>query len=262
VSQQLQFDEDAARQLEALYVIGDAVRRRGLVRGALAPAAGERVVDVGCGPGFLSAEILEEVGTGGSVAALDASEPMLELARRRCAGHANITFQAADALALPLADGEADAAVCVQVLEYVADATAALTEMCRVLRPGGRVLVWDVDWSTVSMADGGSGLTPRVLAAWDEHLAHASLPRTLRARLGEAGFADVRMAAHAFAASELDPDAYGAALMPFIAQFVTGRQGVTAEDAQAWVAEQRALDERGAFFFAATQFCFTATKAG
>jgi arsenite methyltransferase len=62
---QLVFDEDAARRIEDLYRIGDAVRRRRIVRGALGAASGERVLDVGCGPGFYCAELLEEVGHPG-----------------------------------------------------------------------------------------------------------------------------------------------------------------------------------------------------
>jgi 2-polyprenyl-3-methyl-5-hydroxy-6-metoxy-1,4-benzoquinol methylase len=51
------FDDGTGQQLEALYRIGDVVRRRGLVRSCLAAAPGERILDVGCGPGFLSAEL-------------------------------------------------------------------------------------------------------------------------------------------------------------------------------------------------------------
>jgi arsenite methyltransferase len=99
-----------------------------------------------------------------------------------------------------------------------------------------------------------------VLRAWDEHLAHPSLPRTLGAHLRSAGFEDVRMEAHAFAASGRDPGRYGAALVPIIATFVAGRQGMGEAEADAWGAEQRELMERDEFYFASTQFCFKATK--
>ena len=106
-----------------------------------------------------------------------------------------------------------------------------------------------------------SALTERVLRAWDEPLADPSLPRTLGARLHSAGFEDVRVEAHAFAASGGDPEKYGAALVPFIATFVAGRQGIGEVEAEAWGAEQRELLERGEFYFASAQFCFTATKS-
>ena len=134
--------------------------------------------------------------------------------------------------ALPVESGTFDGAVCVQVLEYVADVDAALAELHRALRPGGRAVVWDVDWATVSIHSRDSALTERVLRAWDEHLADPSLPRTLGARLRSAGFEDVRVEAHAFAASGGDPERFGAALVPMIATFVAGRQGLGKVEAE------------------------------
>jgi arsenite methyltransferase len=257
---QLQFDADAARRIEALYLIHDAVHRRELVRAALGAVPGERILDAGCGPGFYCLELSETVGASGSVVGVDSSLPMLQLARARCAGRDTIRLVEGEVTALPVESGTFDGAVCVQVLEYVSDVAAALAELHRALRPGGRAVVWDVDWATVSIHSPDTALTTRVLRAWDEHLAHPSLPRTLGAHLRSAGFEDVRMEAHAFAASGRDPGRYGAALVPIIATFVAGRQGMGEAEADAWGAEQRELMERDEFYFASTQFCFKATK--
>ena len=259
---QLVFDEDGARRIEAIYQIGDAVRRRSIVRAALAAAPGERLLDVGCGPGFYCAELVDEVGKDGSVMGVDGSPAMLALARRRCAGRDNADFKEADATSLPVADADFDAALSVQVLEYVADPSAALREIHRALRPGGRVVIWDIDWATLSVHSRDAARGERVLRAWDEHLADPGLPRTLAPKLRSAGFEDVRMEGHTFATAEFDPDAYGAALVPFIGNFVAGRGGVCAEEAEQWVAEQRDLGASGEFYFASLQFCFTAAKPG
>jgi ubiquinone/menaquinone biosynthesis C-methylase UbiE len=182
---------------------------------------------------------------------------MLDLARRRCAENPNVTFHRGTATEVPLPDAEFDAAVCVQVLEYVADADAALAELRRILRPGGRVLVWDIDWATLSVSSEQADLTARVLRAWDEHLAHRTLPRTLAPRLRAAGFDEVRAQPHPMFAAEYDEGRrHLAALVPFIATFVTGRQGLTEAEAQAWVDEQR----RGDFYAVVTQVCFTASR--
>ncbi|UTI63234.1 methyltransferase domain-containing protein [Paraconexibacter antarcticus] len=256
----LQFDDTAGQDLEALYRTGDAVRRRRLVRRALAAAPGEHVLDAGCGPGFFCAELLGEVGPGGQVSGTDLSPQMLALAERRCAGHENATFRPADATELPLVDATVDAAICVQVLEYVPQVHAALSELRRVLRPGGRVVVWDIDWATLSWYSEDPARMRRVLDAWDEHLVHRTLPRTLGPALRSAGFADVAMQAHVFATSSFDPDTYGAASVPLVRRFVAGRSGVSPAEAEAWADEQRALGDRGEYFFSITQFCFTATR--
>jgi hypothetical protein len=134
--------------------------------------------------------------------------------------------------------------------------------MRRALRPGGRVLVWDIDWATVSWHSQNPELMERVLRAWDEHLAHPSLPRTLGARLRAAGFRDVRVTSHPFVTTEYGPQRYVRAVAPLIGDFVVGRQGLTEEEVSAWLDEHRDLDERGEFFFTCNQFCFTATRTG
>jgi arsenite methyltransferase len=257
---QLVFDDRLAAQLEELYRTRDVLRRRRLVREALRAGPGERVLDVGCGPGFYLAELLEQVGPTGSVTGVDASPQTLALARRRTDGAGNVRLHLADATALPVPDAAFDAALSVQVLEYVADLGSALAELHRALRPGGRLVIWDIDWSTVSWHATDPAHMDRVLRAWDGHLAHPSLPRTLAPRLRAAGFTDVQVEGHTFATTEHTPDAYGAAILPLVQQYVTGRDGITDAEAAAWAAEQRHLGERGEFFFACIQFCFTATR--
>ena len=258
---QLEFDRRLIQRLERLYSTRDVLRRRELVRAALGARSGDRILDVGCGPGFYVTELLETVGREGSVAGVDKSADMLAVAARRAAGHGNVEFHEADATSLPVPDASFERAVCVQVLEYVRDVPAALAEMHRALRPGGRILVWDVDWATVSWHAIDRQLMRRVLAAWDRHLTHPSVPRTLAAQLRDAGFADVRMDAHAFATTELIPDAYGGSLVPLLEQYVAEQGGMSREQARAWAEEQRELGDRGEFFFTVTQFCFTAAKS-
>ena len=122
------------------------------------------------------------------------------------------------------------------------------------------MVVFDIDWATLSIHSEDPGLNERVLRAWDQHLAHRSLPRTLAPCLRAVGFEDVGMTAHPFVTVDFDHDSYGAALVPFIGQFVAGRQGITDSEAKGWVTGQRALGERGEFYFAITQCCFTARK--
>jgi arsenite methyltransferase len=258
---QLQFDEGLADRMEVLYRSRDYVRRRQLVYAALGAAPGHDVLDVGCGPGFYTAELLDVVGDAGSLTAVDVSPAMLAIAERRCAGHPNVEFHRAGATALPVADAAFDRAVCVQVLEYVPDADAALAELARALRPGGRAVVWDTDWATLSIHSADPTRMQRTLAAWDRHLHDPSLPRTLAARMRRAGFADVTMTAHAFATTTFSPDAFGSAMLWLIEEHVAGVEGIGPERAAAWADEQRALGEAGEFYFAVTQCCFAGTRA-
>jgi arsenite methyltransferase len=257
----IEFDETVAKQLDVRYNSGDFLRRRALVRKSLDAKPGERILDVGCGPGFYLAEILEDVGTSGSTVGIDPSRDMLAVAERRVEGLGTVDLYEADAISLPLDDSDFDGAISVQVLEYVDDVTRALSEMHRVLRPGGRIVVWDVDWGTVSWHSSNPERMRRVLSAWDEHLAHPSLPRTLGAQMRSAGLVDVRFEGHLFATDQRSRDAYGgASTVSAVANFVAGRNGLSADDAAAWKADLRELGERGEYFFSCVQFCFMATK--
>jgi ubiquinone/menaquinone biosynthesis C-methylase UbiE len=249
---QLVFDEETGRQLEELYQIGDAVRRRRLVRAALAAARGERVLDVGCGPGFYCAELVEEVGPEGVIVGVDASPQILGLAKRRCEQYRNIDLHQADLTTLAIAGPSFDAALCVQVLEYVSDVAAGLTRIHEALRPGGRVVVWDVDWATVSWHSLQPARMARVLRTWEEHLAHPSVSRLLAPALRAAGFEQVQMQAHSFASTDFDTQTYGVALLPVIRHFVAGRGDLTEHDANAWAVEKQQLGERREYFFACT----------
>ena len=103
--------------------------------------AGQRVIDVGCGPGVLTEELVRRLGAA-AVAAVDPSEPFVEAARAR---HPEVDVRLASAEDLPYADSEFDAALAQLVVHFMSDPVAGLAEMARVTRPGGVVAacVWD-----------------------------------------------------------------------------------------------------------------------
>jgi len=102
---------------------------------------GQRVLDVGCGPGALIGELVNRVGAA-SVAAVDPSEPFVAAARAR---HPGVEVHRAAAEELPFADDAFDAACAQLVVHFMADPVAGLAEMARVTRRDGVVAacVWD-----------------------------------------------------------------------------------------------------------------------
>lgn len=102
---------------------------------------GASVLDVACGTGFVGRRASEFVGAAGRVAGVDLSAPMLEMARRVSEGSL-VPFEwvEASALDLPFDDGEFDAAICQQGVQFFPDRARAIAEMGRVTRSGGHVV--------------------------------------------------------------------------------------------------------------------------
>jgi ubiquinone/menaquinone biosynthesis C-methylase UbiE len=103
--------------------------------------SGQRVLDVGCGPGALTSELVHRVGAS-NVSAVDPSEQFVAAARER---HPGVDVQRASAEELPFADGTFDTALAQLVVHFMTDPVGGLGEMVRVTRAGGVVAasVWD-----------------------------------------------------------------------------------------------------------------------
>jgi len=132
---------------EVFSVVVFAGRRRHMF-GRLVKLAGvvpgDRVLDVGCGPGYLTALAAEAALPGGSAVGVDPSEPMVEQARRT-RGTANCSFELGKAESLGAADASFDVVVSSLAVHHIPEEVRgqAFAELFRVLRPGGRVLLAD-----------------------------------------------------------------------------------------------------------------------
>lgn len=109
----------------------------------LQPRAGEQVLEIGPGTGLQSLHVAPQLGSGGRLTVVDVQQQMLEHVMARAAERSigNITPHQADARALPFAEARFDAAYLVTVLGEIPGRLAALMELRRVLKPGGRLVV-------------------------------------------------------------------------------------------------------------------------
>lgn len=255
---QLEFDDDATRRIDRTYATPDIVEQRARTIALLDPRPGERVLDVGSGPGYLLVAVADLVGATGTARGVDPSAPMNALATARIVGRPWAGVDPGGAHALPYPDAAFDAAVSTQVYEYVADLDAGFAELRRVLRPGGRVVILDTDWDAVVWHVADRARHARIMAAWEEHLVHPRLPRTLAATLRRAGFDVTSQHVVPLLNDELVDDTYSANMMQMIAAFVPGRQGVTAADADAWLADLRERADGGEYFFSMNRYCVLA----
>lgn len=255
----LSFDEEGARRIQRVYTTPDVIGQREQVLALLAAEPGQRVLDVGSGPGFLVASIADAVGPDGAVHGLDPSPPMNAVAAEHCADRAWVSIDQGGAEALPYADGFFDAAVSTQVYEYVSDIAGALRELRRVVRTGGRAVILDTDWDSVVWHAADRDLHRRVMAAWEEHLVDPRLPRVLPGLMTRAGFDVVQRVLIPLFNPSYAQDTYSAHTMEAIGDFVTGRQGLTEDDVARWKADLRQRGDEGDYLFSIDRFCFVGT---
>lgn len=194
-------DAQAAREradrLEHRARAADEIAARDEYLSLLGIRAGERVLDVGCGSGAVTREIARRVGPTGSVVGLDQSPGLLAIARElaRDAGLLDrLEFADGDALRLPFRDDSFDAALAVTVLAHIPHGEDAVPELVRVVRPGGRIGVFDFDGDGVVFSHPDRALTRRIVAAASDATSMNSwLARQMPGLLVQAGAVDVRV---------------------------------------------------------------------
>lgn len=156
--------------------------------------AGQRVLDVGCGPGALTAELVARVGAE-NVAAVDPSEPFVAAARERNPG---VDVRRAPAEKLPFGDGEFDAALAQLVVHFMQDAVAGIRETARVTKAGGVIAasVWDLAGERAPISPFWVAVRRLKPSAQDEAGLAGARQGHLAGIFEEAGLRDVETAEH------------------------------------------------------------------
>jgi ubiquinone/menaquinone biosynthesis C-methylase UbiE len=239
----------------------DPVQYRNVFEG-LGVRAGERVLDVGCGTGGAARALAAAAPGVGRVVGLDLSETMLAEARARTlksdAAAAPVKFVAGDAHAMPFPDGSFDAAYALRVFEVIGDPRRVLSEMARVLRPGGRLFVNGIDIDAWTIDSSDREVTRKVIHHACDVETNGWVGRQLPGWYKELGLTDLCVTPVAVAFNELDT-LYEVCLRTFV-ENAEAAGAVTADEAARWVEDLRDRDRRGLFFCSQTFFRVSARK--
>ena len=198
----------AADQHETDYVLGthdDEVARLGLQHRVWRNAVTEcwhrvgithgwRVIDVGAGPGYATADLAEIVGPSGAVLAVERSARFLEAARERCARRRleNVEFQEADLMDVALGDLGYDASWCRWVASFVSSPKKLVANIAGALRPGGLAVFHEYcDYETfrfMPIKPALEAFSREVMASWRASGGEPNIARELPLLLRDAGF--------------------------------------------------------------------------
>lgn len=210
---------------------------------------GQRVLDVGCGPGIDTISLAELVGTSGSVEGVDADPAMVAVAERRASTadvHDRVHHRVADALALPFAANIFNAVRSERLFQHLSDPSAALAEMLRVSCPGGWVVVLDADYSSFTVDSDQTDIERRIALAAARSVRSGYVARMLYRMFTYQGLAGisvtvrpVTLTKYAFARGSLldliEPGALASGI-------------VTEAELHSWHAELEQADVRNVFF--------------
>lgn len=256
----LRFDKATSAILERAYLGADFRNRRRANFRALAPQPGERLADIGCGNGMLTVDLALAVGTDGEVIGIDPSPEMIALARGRIHDLDNVSLLSGTAEALPLEPGRLDGAVSLQVFEYLETPDAAVRELHRVLRPGGRAVIGDMHFGTLCWYSDHPERMQRMCASWNRHVADAASPETLPSILGAEGFEVTDIAPMTSVDAALRPDGLARMMLILMENYAVASGHLSTQEARDWVEEQEELARQGRFFHSLTHFVVSARK--
>ena len=234
-------------------------------------APGQRALDVGCGSGVDLEALSEAVGYAGRVVGIDHNIDRVQDARAAIAQsrRSNITVLCANVERLTLPTGEFDRVRADRVIQHINDHRSALTEMWRVLTPGGILSVVEPDWATIAIAPASAGaedddaVFTNILAWCRRHLQHPLIGRQLHGLLHEQG-------PHAWQEIAVKTETYTFtdwSVVDTVLQLSKAAQALMqerpelADEIQHWRQAVETTSRKGTFFAAIPLFFATARKA-
>jgi len=251
--------EEIANMAAALEERGQAVDQQqantALVD-VLAPAPGERLLEVGCGSGLLCRRMAPAIAPGGWVTGLDISPGLTRIAQNIAdeAGLANrIQWCSGTGEALPFPNACFDKALAARLLLHVSDPAAIFKEMGRVLRPGGKLVAMDWDFDTVVVDHSNRDLTRRILQ-WrcDHYGGNKWSGRQLWKQLAAAGFSALTMVPVVSVAT-CEQDSLTLSLIR-AAQVARDGGAITPDEHDSWVGELKSDLVNGHYFASIVYF--------
>jgi len=229
-------------RLEKRAEAPDEISARAAYLDLLGIKAGDRVLDAGCGSGVVTRAIAERVGPAGRAVGVDPSASFLTVAREiadKSPAGDRIEFKEGSANALPFSDGSFDAAIAVTVLAHMHNGAAAVPELARVVRSGGRIGVFDFDADMTVFTHPDRELTRRIVSsAADAVAVDGWIARRMPALFANAGIRDVQV--RGFFPIDSEPNGFYMNLAERSSTAAASSGAVTADEARGWLETFRA----------------------
>jgi ubiquinone/menaquinone biosynthesis C-methylase UbiE len=243
--------------LAAADQLPDVQRSRRVMREASGLMPGESALDIGCGLGSEVIAMARTAGQNGRAVGIDPSATMVETARANAAKEGVAAeFQTGDVHALAFSSNSFDVCRAERVFMYLKDPVQALSEMIRVTKPGGRIVIYDFDWDCIFAPGTDKRVTRSIVRALADNLPQGKIGGELFPMFHRAGLANVKSQPMAMT---FPLSFYKFAISGTIDAAV--RQGsVTEKDARGWWTDLETANEQGRYLLGMLGFVVSGVK--
>ncbi len=255
---QIAYERDGVNYLDRVAALFGAYKRRSVE--FLKPFDGMHLLDAGCGAGDDARALAELAGPTGKVTGLDVSSEMIAVAKQRTRNSVlPLNFIQGDICHINEDDAAFDRVRADRVFQHLHEPEQAMHELCRVTRPGGWIVVMDVDWSTLLVDAKPVELTQRILGYHFTRHANGAAGRSLYGLFKGVGLSDVEVVSETFLVTDAGL-AFFLWGLDVTARDVVDRDVATRSEIDSWMAHIKARDQAGAFLSAITGFAVRAKK--
>ncbi|MEV0298839.1 methyltransferase domain-containing protein [Nocardia sp. NPDC050710] len=233
-------------------------RLRAWAHEALALRSGESAVDIGSGTGTEVIEFADAVGPTGTAIGVEPDPHLLASAERHAAqAGSRAKFHSGDAYGIPFGADTFDAALCERVFQHLTSPARAANEIARVLRPGGRAVVVDVDWGTAIVHPGELSVVRAVIDTLAAATTNPHSGRRLPGLLTRAGLVIDEIGSHALVQ---DRSVGAGSLVTRISAMAVARGAITEAQRDKLLADLRRGADTGDIHLSVTMFAVLAHK--
>jgi ubiquinone/menaquinone biosynthesis C-methylase UbiE len=206
-------------------------------------STGHKVLDLGCGIGGATFHLAEMIGPDGLAAGVDISSALLDVATQRATNRVAVEFRLGNATAIPYPDKFFDIVRSERVFLYLPDRLAAIREMMRVAKPGGRVCILDTDFDCMAIHSTNPSLTRKMISTVAASLPNPVSARELPTLAKRAGLKDIQTEVFAITT----PYEFLGRAMSGTLRKAAEEGIVAASEVENWLSEQAALHASGEF---------------
>lgn len=257
VMSKINYTKEWVDRIFDMYLTEDIKQTRKSVISNLSLHNGDRVLDIGCGTGFLVNDINSQNIQELAITGIDISPDMVQIAKEH---FPDMDFKVADATELPFKDNSIDKVSSMQTFAYIDNYQRAMKEVFRVLKPGGRFVLLDTDYASAMFYNNNQSLSDR---AWEGYIPHANLSyvnKTFRKSLSGSGFNVVDVVAHPIVNISYNESKFGYHMANFVGSYLFNNKIFTEKDLQEWKKDLEESDTQNNYFFSLTRFIYICEK--